>query len=58
MKARRRPIEILTCDQLRVAVRPLTTVLSIASPPKRAAGTRVDSVEELIARLRQEAKVL
>ena len=58
MKARRRPIEILTCDQLRVAVRPLTTVLSIASPPKRAAGTRVDSVEELIARLRQETKVL
>ena len=58
MKARCRPIEILTCDQLRVAVRPLTTVLSIASPPKRAAGARVDSVEELIARLRQEAKVL
>src|SRR6266568_7861418 len=58
MKARRREIEILTCDQLRVAVRPLTTVLSIASPPKRAAGTRIDSVEELIARLRQEAKVL
>jgi electron transfer flavoprotein beta subunit len=39
-------------------VRPLTTVLSIANPPKRAAGTRVDSVEDLIARLRQEAKVL
>ena len=58
MKARRRPIEILTCDELRVAVRPLTNVLSIASPPKRAAGTRVDSVEELIAKLRQEAKVL
>src|SRR6266480_7412907 len=58
MKARRKPIEILTCDELRVAVRPLTTVLSIASPPKRAAGTRVDSVEELIAKLRQEAKVL
>ena len=58
MKARRRPIEILTCDELRVAVRPLTNVLSIASPPKRAAGTRVDSVEELITKLRQEAKVL
>ena len=58
MKARRRPIEILTCDELRVAVRPLTSVLSIASPPKRAAGTRVDSVEELITKLRQEAKVL
>jgi electron transfer flavoprotein beta subunit len=58
MKARRRPIEVLTCDQLKVAVQPLTTVLSITSPPKRAAGTRVDTVEELIAKLRQEAKVL
>jgi len=58
MKARRRPIEILTCDELRVAVRPLTSVLFMASPPKRAAGTRVDSVEELITKLRQEAKVL
>jgi electron transfer flavoprotein beta subunit len=58
MKARRRPIEILTCDELRVTVRPLTSVLSMVSPPKRAAGTRVDSVEELITKLRQEAKVL
>jgi electron transfer flavoprotein beta subunit len=58
MKARRRSIEIVTCDELRVAVRPLTSVLSITSPPKRAAGTRVDSVEELIAKLRGEAKVL
>jgi electron transfer flavoprotein beta subunit len=58
MKARRKPIEILTCDQLGVTVRPLTTVLSTSRPPKRAAGTRVESVEELIAKLRQEAKVL
>ena len=58
IKARRKPIEVLTCDQLGVSVRPLTTVLSIARPPKRAAGTRVESVEELIAKLKQEAKVL
>jgi electron transfer flavoprotein beta subunit len=58
MKARRRAIEVLTCDELGVSVRPLTTVISITSPPKRAAGTRADSVEELIAKLRQEAKVL
>ena len=58
IKARRKPIEVLTCDQLRVTVRPLTTVLSIARPPKRAAGMRVESVEELITKLKQEAKVL
>ena len=58
MKARRKPIEIVTCDQLSVSVRPLTTVLSTESPPKRAAGARVNSVQELIAKLRNEAKVL
>ncbi len=58
MKARRKSIEVLTCDQLGVTVRPLTTVISTARPPKRAAGTRVESVEELVTKLRQEAKVL
>jgi electron transfer flavoprotein beta subunit len=57
IRARRKPIEVLTCDQLGVTVRPLTTVLSIARPPKRTAGTRVESVEELITKLK-EAKVL
>jgi electron transfer flavoprotein beta subunit len=58
MKARRKAIEVLTLEQLRVNVQPLTTVLSTTHPPRRAAGTRVDSVEDLIARLKQEAKVL
>ena len=58
IKARRKPIEAITCDQLGVTVRPLTTVLSVARPPKRAAGTRVESVEELITNLKQQAKVL
>ena len=58
IRARRKPIEVLSCDELSVTVRPLTTVLSVARPPKRAAGTRVESVEELITKLKQEAKVL
>ena len=58
IRARRKPIDVLTCDQLGVTVRPLTTVLSVARPAKRAAGTRVESVEELLTKLKQEAKVL
>ncbi|HEY6206729.1 MAG TPA: electron transfer flavoprotein subunit beta/FixA family protein [Chthoniobacterales bacterium] len=58
MKARRKPIELLSCDQLGVTVQPLTTVLATTRPPKRAAGVRVESVDELVAKLRQEAKVL
>ena len=57
MKARRKPIEIVTCAQLGITVRPLTTVLSVARPPRRTGGVRVDSVEELITKLK-EAKVL
>ncbi len=58
MKARKKQIEVLTCDQLGVQIEPLTTTLSTARPPKRTAGVRVESVEELVAKLRQEAKVI
>jgi electron transfer flavoprotein beta subunit len=58
IRARGKPIDVLTCDQLGVTVRPLTTVLSVAHPAKRPGGTRVESVEELLTKLKQEAKVL
>lgn len=58
MKARKKPIEVLTCEQLGVKVQPLTTTLSTSRPPRRAVGTRVESVEELVSKLKQEAKVL
>lgn len=58
MKARKKPIEVMSCEQLAVTVKPFTTTLSTMRPPKRAAGTRVASVEELFAKLKVEAKVL
>jgi electron transfer flavoprotein beta subunit len=58
MKARKKPIEVLTCEELEVNVQPLTTVLSTSRPPKRAPGARVSSVEELVTKLKEEAKVL
>jgi electron transfer flavoprotein beta subunit len=58
MKARKKPIEVLTCEELEVSVQPLTTVLSTSRPPKRAPGARVSSVEELVTKLKEEAKVL
>jgi electron transfer flavoprotein beta subunit len=58
MKARRRPIEVLSCEQLAVAVRPRTTLLSVTPTPRREAGVRVESVEELVGCLRDREKVL
>ena len=58
MKARKKPIEVLTSEQLGSEVKPLTSTLSTSRPPRRAAGTRVASVEELVTKLKEEAKVL
>ncbi len=58
MKARKKTIEVQTCDQLGVNVQPLTTVISTTRPPRRPAGMRVESVEELVIKLKEEAKVL
>jgi electron transfer flavoprotein beta subunit len=57
MKARRRPIETVSLADLGVEVRPRTTVVSVAAAPKRAAGVRVESVGELMERLRAEKLV-
>jgi electron transfer flavoprotein beta subunit len=58
MKARKKPIEVKTCEQLGVTVASLTVTLATARPPKRTAGTRVESVQELVTKLKEEAKVL
>lgn len=58
MKARRRPIETVTCADLGVDAQPRTTVLSIVPAPRRGGGTRVESVDDLVMRLRTQEKVL
>jgi electron transfer flavoprotein beta subunit len=58
MKARRRPIEVLTLADLGVAVEPRTRVVGTAQAPKRKGGIKVESVEDLMNRLRTYDKVL
>jgi len=58
IKARRKPIELRTPVELGVNAEPRTTVVSIAAPPRRPAGVTVESVAELVERLRGEAKVI
>jgi electron transfer flavoprotein beta subunit len=58
MKARKKPIEVVTCAELGAAVQPRTQVVRTTVPPQRAAGARVKSVEELLQKLREEAKVI
>ncbi len=58
MKARKKPIEVKTCEQLGVTAGPLTVTTSASRPPKRTAGVKVESVQELVAKLKEEAKVI
>ncbi len=58
MKARKKPIETVKPADLGVDVAPRLTVLKVVEPPKRSAGVKVGSVAELVAKLRNEAKVI
>ena len=58
MKAKKKPIEVLTPEQLGVDASPRLKTLKVAEPPKRQAGVKVKSVAELVEKLRNEAKVI
>ncbi len=58
MNAKRKPIEVKTPEELDVDVAPRVRVLETREPPPRSAGVRVASVEELVAKLRDEAGVI
>lgn len=54
MKAKKKPLEVLTPQSLGVDVSPRLKTLAVAEPPKRMAGIRVANVAELVARLKSE----
>jgi electron transfer flavoprotein beta subunit len=58
MKAKKRPLDILKVADLQVDIAPRLTTLKVDAPRPRKAGIRVASVEELITKLRNEAKVI
>jgi electron transfer flavoprotein beta subunit len=58
MKAKKKPMEVIKPDALGVDVTPRLTTLKVVEPPKRKGGGKVADVAELIAKLRNEAKVI
>ncbi len=58
MKAKKKPLEEIAADTLGIDLTPRLKVLATTEPPARKAGVRVDTVGELIDRLRNEARVL
>lgn len=58
MKAKKKPIDAHTPADLGVDVTPRVTTLKVTPPPERQAGIIVETVEELVNKLRNEAKVI
>lgn len=58
MKAKKKPLDKLTVADLGVDVQPRLKTLKVVEPPKRKGGMFVESVDDLVAKLKNEAKVL
>ena len=58
MKAKKKPLENVTPDTLGVDVTPRLKTLKVTEPPKRSAGQKVKSVQDLVEKLKNEAKVI
>lgn len=58
MKARKKPLETIEAESLGVDIAPRLKTVTVSEPPERQAGVIVESVDELVSKLKTEAKVL
>ena len=58
MKAKKKPLDNLTAGDLGVDIAPRLTIVKVEEPTARAAGIKVGDVQELVSKLKNEAKVI
>ncbi|TFH84650.1 electron transfer flavoprotein subunit beta/FixA family protein, partial [Billgrantia azerbaijanica] len=58
MKAKKKPMDVKSPADLGVEVASKLTLLKVTPPPERQGGIKVGSVDELVEKLKNEAKVL
>ena len=58
MKAKKKELNIIPVTDLGIDITSRTEILSVELPPSREAGIIVESVDELIDKLKNEAKVI
>jgi electron transfer flavoprotein beta subunit len=58
MKAKKKPLDVVTPDALGVDIAPRLSTLKLAEPAKREAGIRVADAAELVAKLKHVAHVI
>lgn len=58
MKAKRKPLEVISAASIGVELKAHSEVLEVTPPTERQSGVQVASVTELVEKLQQEAKVI
>ena len=58
MKAKKKIIDVVTPEDLDVEIESKLKILNVSPPVERSAGVKVESVQELVDKLRNEAKVI
>jgi electron transfer flavoprotein beta subunit len=58
MKAKKKQMDVMSADELGVDIAPRTKTVKVEPPAERQAGIIVESVEELVEKLKNEAKVI
>ena len=58
MKAKQKPIEKITPGDLNIEIKQRLKTLEVTEPPKKEAGIKVDSVQQLISKLHEKEKVI
>ena len=58
MKAKKKQLDTFTAEELNVDLVPRLKTLKVSAPPERPSGIIVESVEELVDKLKNEAKVI
>lgn len=58
MKAKKKPLDVTTPEELGVSVASNVTLVKVEPPAERSAGIKVDSVATLVDKLKNEAKVI
>ena len=55
---KKKPLEQIDATELGIDTKPRIEQIKVEEPPKRKAGIKVASVEELVQKLKNEAKVI
>lgn len=58
MAAKKKPLDVTTPEDLGVDIKPRVSVVKVTEPAVRKGGVKVASVDELISKLKNEAKVI